>query len=173
MPTTVPPGFLADAAIKVWFVPTIADPAAPKVATELNAVGALDITCYLTTQAAPDASVATVTDDRMCLRQVLEDMGTVTFTIDELQYVYDVQNAESVSNKMYAALPQGTTGFVYVRWGVDVDTAIAAGDKVDIYPVTVGEQVRKTPEGNTAEKLKIVQPVVVTGPVLRDQVLVA
>lgn len=171
MPTTVPPGFLADASIRVWFVPTIADPAAPKVATELNAPAALDITCYLTTQAAPDASVATVTDDRMCLRQVLEDMGTVTFSIDELQYVYDVQNAASVSNKMYAALPQGTTGFLVFRYGKDVDSPAAAGDKVDVFPVRFGPQIKMPGERNS--KAKVRQKPFVNGPKQTDVALVA
>ena len=42
------------------------------------------------------------------------------------------------------------------------------------FPITVGAQVPKTPEtGNAAEKLKIVQPVVVTGSVVKDEPLVA
>lgn len=171
MPTTVPPGFLADANIRVWFVPTIADPAAPKIATELNAASAIDMTCYLTTQIAPNADVATVTDDRMCLRQVLEDMGTVTYSIDELQYVYDVQNPVSISNKLYAALPMGTSGFIVIRYGKDVDVAPATTDKVDVYPVRWGPQIKMPGERNS--KAKVRQKPFVNGPKQTDVALVA
>lgn len=171
MPTTVPPGFLADANIRVWFVTAIADVTAPKVATELLAASSVDITCYLTTQIAPNADVATVTDDRMCLRQVLEAMGTVTYSIDELQYVYDVQNAASISNKLYAAVPAGTTGFLVIRYGIDVDVAPIATQKVDVYPVQWGPQVKMPGERNT--KAKVRQKPFVNGPFQQDKVLAA
>lgn len=171
MPTTVPPGFLADANIRVWFVTALADPAAPKVATEINAASSVDITCYLTTQLAPNADVATVTDDRMCLRQVLEAMGTFTYSIDELQYVYDVQNPASVSNKLYAAVPTGTTGFLVIRYGMDVDVAPAAVQKVDVYPIQWGPQIKMPGERNT--KAKVRQKPFVTGPVQLDKALAA
>lgn len=170
MPTTVPPGFLADANIRVWFVTTLLDPAAPKIATEINAVSSVDMTCYLTTQIAPNADVATVTDDRMCLRQVLEDMGSVTYSIDELMYVYDVQNPASISNKLYAALPMGTTGFIVIRYGIDVDVApVASTQKVDVYPVRWGPQIKMPGERNT--KAKVRQKPFVTGPKQTDVAL--
>ena len=166
MPTTVPPGFLADANIKVQFVTALADPAAPKVATEIKAASSVEMTCYLTTQISPNADQATVTDDRMCLRQVLEAPGTVTYSIDELQYVYDVQNAASVSNKLYAALPSLATGFVIIRYGIDVDTDWAAVQKGDVYPVQAGVQIKMPGERNT--KAKVRQKLFVTGPKQTD-----
>lgn len=164
MPSSVPPGFLADANIRAWFVPDLADPTEPSIA-ELAA--GIDITCYLTAQLAPNADVATVTDDRMCLRQVLEAPGSVTYSIDELMYVYDVQNPASVSNELYAAVPRGTTGFIIIRYGIDVDVApVAATQFVDVYPVEWGPQIKMPGERNT--KAKVRQKPFVTGPMQQD-----
>jgi hypothetical protein len=73
MPTTVPPGFVADASLRVWFVTTLANVTAPSLATEINAGTTVDATCYFTNGFNPDATAATITDDRLCLKVVLED----------------------------------------------------------------------------------------------------
>jgi hypothetical protein len=171
MPTTVPPGFLADANITVLFVTTLADPDSPSLATEINAVTTIDMTCYLTAQLSPNATEAISTDDRMCLRQALEVPGTITYSIDELQYVYDVQNPASLSNELYAAVPRGTTGFIVIRYGEDVDTAFTAGDIVDVYPVEWGQQIKMPGERNT--KAKVRQKPYVVGPYQQDVAIAA
>jgi hypothetical protein len=171
MPTTVPPGFVADASLRVWFVTSLANPSAPSVASELNAGTTVDATCYFTNGFNPDASIATISDDRLCLAQVIEDKGTVTWSMDDLNYIYDVQNPASVSNKLYAALAENTTGYFVARYGMSVDTAAAAGQKVDVIPVKMGPKVKLPPERNTKGRVK--QKPFVTGPVLQDQSLAA
>jgi hypothetical protein len=172
MPVTVPAGVPADGFVSVKFVPAIADVAAPSVATDINAAGSEDISCLLTKSGfAPGGEAQTITDDRLCSKQVFEDYGSVTYTIDNLIYVYDVQNPTSESNKAYAALPPGTAGYLVARWGKDVDTAWAAGDIVDIYPVKMGPQIKQAPEANS--KLKVSQKPFVTGPVVHDVALAA
>lgn len=154
MPTTVPPGFVADASLRVWFVTTLANPAAPSVATEINAGSTIDVSCYLTGGFAPDASVATISDDRLCLQVVLEDKGVTTWTMDELQYIWDPQNAASLSNKAYAGLPEDASGYFVARYGMSVDTAAAAAQKVFVFPVKLGPQVPMPPERNTKGRVK-------------------
>ena len=154
MPTTVPPGFVADASLRVWWVPTLANPAAPSVASEISAGTAIDISCYLTGGFAPDASVATIVDDRLCLAVVLEDKGVTTWTMDELQYIWDPQTPASVSNKMYAGMPEDASGYFVARYGMSVDTAVAAGQKVFVFPVKMGPQVPLPPERNTKGRVK-------------------
>ena len=173
MPATVPPGFISDASLRVWWVPlaNLANPAAPGVAAALNAATSLDITCYLTGDFAPDASVATITDDRVCLKQILEDVGAVTWSVDEMQYIYDVQNPASVSNKAYAAMTSGSSGYFVARYGMDYDTAAAAAQKVDVIPVKLGPQVKLPVTRNTKGKVK--QKPFVNGPLLQDVALVA
>lgn len=172
MPVTVPAGVPADGYVSVKFVPAIANPAAPSLATEINAAGTVDLTCLLTKDGfGPAGEAQAISDERLCAKQVFEDYGTVTYTIDNLIYVYDVQNAASESNKAYAALPEKTTGYLVARWGKDVDTAWAAADKVDVYPVKMGPQVKQKPEANS--KLKVSQKPFVTGPVQHDVAIVA
>jgi len=154
MPTTVPPGFVADASLRVWFVTTLSNPAAPSVASELNAGTTVDVTCYLTNGFNPDASVATITDDRLCLKVVLEDVGTTTWSVDDLNYIWDPQNAASVSNKLFAALAPNTTGYFVARYGMDVDTAAAAGQKGWVIPIKLGPQVPLPNERNTKGRVK-------------------
>lgn len=171
MPTSVPPGYVADASIRVWFVPTLANPAAPSVATEINAGTTIDLTCYLTNGFAPDASIATITDDRLCLAQVLEGRGITTWSIEEIQYIWDPQNPASLSNKAYAGLVEGGTGYFVVRHGMSVDTAAAAAQKVWVIPVEFGVAVPMAPERNTKGRVK--QKPFVTGPVQKNVALAA
>lgn len=170
MPTTVPPGFVADASLRVWVVTTIANTAAPIAATEINAGTTIDATCYLTNGFSPDAAVATISDDRLCLAQILEDKGATTWSISELEYVYDVQTPASVSNKLYAGLPENASVYIVARYGMDVDTAAAAGQKVDVFPVKMGPPVKLPPERNTKGRVK--QKPFVNGVVQRDVALV-
>ena len=170
MPTTVPPGFVADASLRVWVVTTIANTAAPIAATEVGAGTTIDATCYLTNGFAPDAAVATISDDRLCLAQILEDKGVTTWSISELEYVYDVQTPASVSNKLYAGLPENASVYIVARYGMNVDTAAAAGQKVDVFPVKMGPPVKLPPERNTKGRVK--QKPFVNGVVQRDVALV-
>lgn len=169
MPTSVPPGFIADASLRVWIVTTIANTAAPTVA-EINAGTTIDATCYLTNGFSPDASVATITDDRLCLSTVLEDKGVTTWSISELEYIHDVQNPASVSNKLYAGLPENASVHVVARYGMNVDTAAAATQKVDVFPVKMGPPVKLPPERNTKGRVK--QKPFVNGVPQRDVALV-
>ena len=169
MPTTVPPGFVADASLRVWVVTTIANTAAPTVA-EINAGTTIDATCYLTNGFSPDASVATISDDRLCLAQILEDKGATTWSISELEYVFDVQTPASVSNTLYAGLPENASVYIVARYGMNVDTAAAAGQKVDVFPVKMGPPVKLPPERNTKGRVK--QKPFVNGVVQRDVALV-
>ena len=173
MPATVPPGFISDASLRVWWVPlaNLTNPATVSVASALNAATSLDITCYLTGDFAPDASVATITDDRVCLKQILEDVGAVTWSVDEMQYIYDVQNPASVSNKAYAAMVGGSSGYYVARYGMDYDTAPAASQKGDVIPVKLGPQIKLPVTRNTKGKVK--QKPFVNGPVLQDVAFVA
>jgi hypothetical protein len=153
MPTSVPPGFVADASLRVWFVTTIANTAAPTVA-EINAGTTVDASCYFTAGFAPDAAVATITDDRLCLAVVLEDKGVSTWSIPEYEAIYDVQNPASVSNKLYAATVENAAGFYVARYGMSVDTAAIAGQKVDVFPAKMGPRPKLPPERNTKGRFK-------------------
>lgn len=170
MPLTIPPGVDAEARINAIFAPTNS----LSVAT-LNGATAVELTCYLTKGTLGiSAETETGTDERECTAQVFEVLGNTTWTVNDLEYVWETQAAaSSPTNKAYDTLKKGTTGFLVLRFGKDVDTAPAVGDKVWRIPVTLGAQVPKQREGNAAEKLKITQKVVVSGNVVQDAVLIA
>lgn len=170
MPLTIPPGVDAEARINAIFSPTNSLSAA-----SLSGATAVELTCYLTKGTlGMSADTETGTDERECTSQVFEVLGKTTWTVNDLEYVWEPQAApSSPTNKAYNTLKKGTTGFLVLRFGKDVDTAPAVGDKVWQIPVTLGEQVPKQREGNAAEKLKITQKVVVSGNVVQDAVLIA
>ena len=155
MPTSVPAAIPSDGYILVKWVTTIATKTSPSLATELNAASSLDITCYLKTHISPETSVESVEDWRACLRNVLETAGTQKTTIAPFEIIYDVQNASSVPNKAYAALTPTTTGFLCVRYGMDVDTALAAAQKIDVFPVYISARDKMAPERNSQLKAKV------------------
>ncbi len=172
MTVVIPEGTPSDGMVKVAWAPTIAVPTAPKIATEINAATSIpEIGCYLTSMLSPAADPAAVTDRRMCSKQIFEDYGTITYTIDNLVYVYDVQDPAGLSNKLYAALPTGAKGFLVVGWGLDSETDWAVGAIVDVYPVKMGPRVKQAPEENS--KLKVSQKPFVTGRVVSDVAIVA
>jgi hypothetical protein len=171
MPTTVPAAIPSDGFVTLKWVPAIANVSAPSLGTELNAASALALECYLKENFAPGADTTAVEDRRMCSKQVFNTAGTTTYTIEDIVATYDPQNAASLANKAYAALVPGTNGFLVARWGMDVDTALAAAQKVDIYPVTIANRIKMAPETNS--QLKFKARIMVTGPVVTDVAIAA
>ncbi len=170
MPLTIPPG--VDAARRrnaIW------SPTSTLSVATLTGGTCFDVTCYLGKGTlGVGAETETGADERECSDQVFEVLGNTTWTINDIEYVWEPQAAPgSATNKAYDTLKFRTTGFLLIRFGVDVDTALTIGQKVWQFPVTCGEQVPKTPEGGAAEKLKIVQKVLVSGRVVKDAALVS
>lgn len=170
MVVTIPPGVDAEGRRKVIFTPTQSLSIA-----ELSGATSVELSCYLTKNTiGVSAETERGTDERECTVEVFETLGKTTWTVEDLDYVWDPQaEAGATDNKAYEMLAPGTQGVLTLQWGIDVMEDLAAGSKVWQFPVTLGQQIPKTPEGNAAEKIKITQPVVVTGAILKDQVLVA
>lgn len=161
----VPASVQADGNLKVTWVPAVADPAAP-TATELNAAGAVDLSCYLTPDGYnPATDETTVTDDRLCSRQSFARPGRFSDTLS-LTYVFRGQDAAGTDNKAFTTLKHLTEGFIVTRWGVDYEDAYAAADIVDVAPVQAGVQKKQPPEANSVQK--IMQSMHIVGPVERD-----
>lgn len=170
MVVTIPPGVDAEGRRKVIFTPTLT-----QSIEILGGATSVELSCYLTKNTiGVAAETERGTDERECTVEVFETLGKTTWTIEDLDYVWDPQaEAGSPDNKAYEMLAPGTTGVLTLQWGIDVMADLEVGNKVWQFPVTLGQQIPKTPEGNAAEKIKVTQPVVVTGAVLKDQVLVA
>lgn len=170
MPLTIPPGVDAAGRRNAIFTPT----STLSVAT-LTGATSVELICYLTKGSlGVSASQERGKDERECTTQVFEVLGNTTWSVDDLEYVWEPQAAAlAATNKAYDTLKKGTTGFLTIRFGLANDAALVAAQKVWQFPITVSDQVPKKPDGAAAEKLKIVQAVVVTGNVVQDGVLVA
>lgn len=164
---TQPASVPADGALKVAWVPTIADTDNPTVA-ELTAGGVVDLSCYLAAGGfTPGTDEQVITDDRLCSRQTFERPGRYT---DSLELMY-VHNPDSPGNNVaYTTLTYLTTGYIVTRWGVAYETAFTAGDIVDVIPAQAGIQRKSPPEANSV--LKVAQKIFITGAVERDAVVV-
>jgi hypothetical protein len=170
MTQPVPAAITSDGNVKVFYTPTIADPLNPTVA-ECTSDSGFDASCYLTDDGwAPATTENSVTDPRLCSRQIFEDNGTFT---DQLvvKYIYRAQDQIASDNKPYLTWQRLTSGFLVVRWGVAYEADMAAADVVDVYQVNFGVQQKQPSASN--EKLKIQQTVYCTGPVQRDVTVVS
>lgn len=175
MAVTVPPGVNAEGNLKVAYVPTIADLAAPTVA-EISAAGALDISFFLTGgNFKPSGEQARGDDRRVGSTQTFERLGREKSSIDDLVYVADPQAvAATAENKAMELFQSGVVGFFVVRYGLDALTVdFASTQFVDIWPIKFGVQ-NKTPlaENDEFALITITQGVAVTG-IVRKQIAIA
>lgn len=169
MTSPVPASVPSDGNLRTYWVPVLADPAAPTLA-ELNAAGSVDLSCYLTGSGyTPSLDEAAVTDDRLCSREDFERPGRIKNGL-ALQYVYRPQEPVAATNKAFTTLKHLTAGYVVSRWGMPYETAFATTQVVDVLPVQCGVQDKMPPEGNSV--LKIGQKMFVTGKAQRDVAVV-
>lgn len=167
---SVPASVPADGNLMALFVPALADPANPTVG-ELQGGTVVDLSCYLTSDGLqPGGDEQNVPDPRLCTRQDFERPGRFTDTL-ELRYIYRPQEPASPTNKAYSTLVQSVQGYVVTRWGLPYETAIAATQIVDVYPVQAGVQRKQPPEANSV--FRVNQKMFVTGVVERDQAVAA
>lgn len=147
------------------FVPTIASTSAP-TATELTAAGAIDMSCYFYSDTTkPSVSQDGVTaPTRICDTQTFQSLGTAQWSGGNAMYAVDPQAASGDDGKKaYAALPEGTAGYLVKRVGTAVDTDFATGDFVDVFPVEFGVPLDVTEGDGESAEVAIQQAYVITG----------
>ena len=170
MPTVLD-GVSSNETISLRWVETIADTAAPKLATEINAASSVALECLVVGNFDIDFSVERTQLRRMCSRQVRERSGPVTYSIQDLFVVYDPQDMAAAVSAAYAALSDGNSGFLVERRGVHVDTAWAAGDLVRVIPVEVANANPAPPEDDNELQARVAFTVI--GNVQKDVAVVA
>lgn len=158
------------------FVPTIANKTAP-TATEVTAGTVLDVTGYLYADGFEGfgADTSRVSAPRRILDTIQnQTLGTTTFNMGDLSYMYDPQAAPgSDGKKALEKLVEGATGYFVRRFGIDADDDLASGQYVDVVPVELGPQVAvKTSTDETGEAA-IRQAVSVTGSVASNVAIAA
>ena len=172
MTVTFPPGLEAAGTGAVFLAPAIANVNAPKV-SEFTGSTAVDLSCHLM-GFETGADQGKVTSSRYCLRQAVETLGRITYSISDITVVYDPQNPDSATYKAYTALMQGGTWALLDRRGIESRTALAAGQVVDVYEaVRIGAPKREPITDTEGEQLRTTFTVAVTGQVFYDKKMVA
>jgi hypothetical protein len=138
---------------KVVAAVAVASLTAPKLATEISAATSVEISCYLFPAGwAPTASTAKGTKmARLCDKILREQFNRTTYSIGDLQYVYDPQGDDSdPGNEAKELLVEGTQIYLIERIGLDAqDDAMAVADRVRTHHVELGPQI---PSGDRTDE---------------------
>lgn len=165
------PSTPADGNVKVLLVPAIADPTAPTVA-ELTGAGVVDISCYLTGDGwAATYDQATISDDRLCSTQVFGQPGRKTLGLSLTVIDNTNSDNETEFNEAVETLVEGQDMFAVYRAGIPFDDAVAAAQKVRVWPFKPGMKQEMPPEANSV--LKAMYPTFITADVNAPVAVVA
>lgn len=168
MSLTIPGSVSTNGTVRAVFVASLADLDGPVLA-EINAVSALDFSCYATGDGiSAETNEQNVEDPRLCSKAIYEAPGDRTDTL-EITYVFNP--SVPAENEAQLELVEGRKGFILIRWAVDSEDDWAADDIVDVYPTTLGAQRKNNPTRNGIHK--ITQKCFVTGKVHKDVVVAA
>src|SRR3954454_7190931 len=98
----------------VLFVATVAVPAALDLSTDIGASTTINVSCYLYSGGQVTQSQNRgAAPRRLCTVEELQQFGTRTTEISDIQYVYDPQAAGSdPANKAKTALVDGTEWYM-------------------------------------------------------------
>ena len=160
MPAPIKPAATRAHGREKWvFVPTIANTSAPTV-LEVTAASVLDMSCYFYAETGrPTQTTNRVTrPKRVCDTVTYEQIGDTSYAGGDALYSFNPQAAAaSDGKKAYEKFPEGTTGFMVRRLGIDVDTDLAAGQFVDVFPVEFGPAMPTTTGDAEAAEVAVMQ----------------
>lgn len=121
-------------------IPSVADITAI-TATEWNAASSLDVTriVFASTGKPSQSTSRVAAERRLGDTKTYERLGTSSVTGGDMLYAHNTQGAAlSDGQKMYEAIPDGTTAVLANRRGIARATAGAAGQGYHAYPVQFG-----------------------------------
>jgi hypothetical protein len=151
----------------VTIVQTIADMAAPGLASEINAATSVNASCYLYGDLNPTATTAKgEAPRRLCTTEVFQQFGNTTYEVPDITYVFDPQGDDTdEANEAKAALAEGTDVYLVIRRGLNATTtAYAVGQKVDVWHVRLGPQNRGATGDGEFDEYAITQSVIALEP---------
>lgn len=129
---------------KVKVALAVANMASPSLATEVDAATSVDLSCYFYADGwTPSGSQSKQTKKRrLCSKRDVEQLFTATYTVGALRYLHDPQGADTdTGNEGRELLKAGTKLYFIERHGKDAeDEPFAAGDRVRVHYLEVGEQ---------------------------------
>lgn len=158
---TVPPAIDISGTLVIWWVASLANPAAPQAATEIGAATSFRVTHSFTPTGFPlDGDQAVDVDSRLALEVDLESLGKVTNTLGMLEYM-DSDTASSAAVVLKPIAPATTkSGFFVIRRKISNGVLATAAQKVLVVPTTLGPQIFPNSESG---KHRIKQRAIITG----------
>lgn len=151
------------------------NPDTPSLAI-LNGASALDVTnMFFASSAKPSQSTNMAKAPKRIGDGVMyEFVGETQRAIGEVRYSFDPQSAAlSTGKKCAEFLPEATTGYYVVRYGIDRDTDAAVGQFVTSLPFEAGPQNEDEEGDAEGAEVAIVQALAQTGPVSFNKAIVA
>ncbi len=137
---------LSDGNHKLVYVPAIAVPGSPKVATELNAATSLDISCLVSLadfQLGATGEEA-ISDPALCATGNDTAPGRVTYEAAMNFYRWTL----AAEDKAYTTFnAKGLGGFLVRRIGKLYSDAFAVGETVQVYQFISGTPMPLSPQG--------------------------
>ena len=166
IPDSVPPAIDQKGNTVIWWVPTIADLAAPKASTELGAATAFRITHSFTPAGwTLTGSQATMTDERLGLMTPLESLDQLVQTFGSGVVYVDSSAVGSAAVVLKPISPATTKAGYFVERRNIANTILAtAAQPVRSIPVLGGPQIRGPIDGTG--KFNYLQQFAITGPII-------
>jgi hypothetical protein len=146
----VPAGITAAGKLSLTIVPRagIADLDAI-TATEVNAVGAVNVSCVLQGDGyGRSTTESTGTGRRACEEYEYDIPGTKKTEFDQTRFVYDPQDPEAAVSIAYGALTEGEEYVLIERFGISGKEELALGDVYSAYPVRLSVKEGLVPGGD-------------------------
>lgn len=161
---------------RLWALQALATPGAVSLAADINGVNTVDASHFFYADGwTPNLEQGKgQARRRLGTKRGQEKLNVPVETFGQLQYVCDPQEDDTdPDNELYALLVPGTTKVFLDRIGVDLDTAPATGQFVDVYQVRLGERAIISPVEDENADTYCTQGAVNTVPVLRKVPIVA
>jgi hypothetical protein len=140
---------LLDGNVRVDYLPACVDISAPTVA-EYNAGTRLDSTMTPDGLMGFEADTTGVDNSKLSSTYTSNRPGRVANANVGLRLF-----KQTGSDTIHDLLVYGTEGFIAIRRSLDADTAPAAAQKVQIFPIACGETKYLTPAPNEYEKYEV------------------
>jgi len=163
---TVPPAIDQKGNTVIWWVPTLADPKAPKAATELGAATAFRITHSFTPAGWTLAGAQTTTlDERLALMTPLESLDTLTQTFGSgVVYVASTAAGSAAVVLKLDANASSKSGYFVERRAISNGVVAAAAQVGRSVPVNLGPQIPGPIDGTG--KFTITQQAALSGAIV-------
>lgn len=151
----------------VVFVQTLANPASPGLAAGINAASSVNVSCFLYTGGQiTQTQNRGAAPRRLCTVEELQQFGSRTTEVTDIQYVYDPQADDTdPANEAYSALLDGTEWFMVQRKGLSATTVpYAAGQRVSVTRVRLSAQNEGVTGDGEFDEYSITQGVIALSP---------